>query len=283
MILIMRFKAALIQMSVVGGNKPRNIARAEELIAEAAARGSRLAILPEAMDLGWTHPSSRTDAEPVPDGEPFRRLAQAASAHGIFVCAGLTERSGGQVFNSAVIIGKDGKLLCLHRKINELDIGHPFYALGDQLNVVHTELGALGLMICADGFARDLVLSRSLGYMGADIILSPSAWAVPCDHDNGKEPYGDLWRDSYKPVAREFSLWIAGVSNVGQIEAGPWAGRKCIGCSLVIGPDGAEVLQGPYGADAETILYVDVEPKKRPARGCDWVEYWKKVSTDSND
>ena len=74
----------------------------------------------------------------------------------------------------------------------------------------------------------------------------------------------------YKPVAKEFAMWILGVSNVGQIEAGPWAGRKCIGCSLVVGPDGEEVLQGPYGEDAETILYVDIDPQPRPARGCGW-------------
>jgi predicted amidohydrolase len=265
----MNFEMALIQMSVVGGNKPRNLARAQAMIAEAAAHGSRLVVLPEALDLGWTHPSSKTEAEPVPDGTPCRRLAESAASHGVLVCAGLTERHGDRVFNSAVILGKKGELLCLHRKINELEIGHPFYALGDRLNVVPTELGTLGLMICADGFAKDHVLSRSLCYMGADMILSPSAWAVPGDHDNQTDPYGAIWKDAYQPVAREFSVWIAGVSNVGAMDAGPWAGRKCIGCSLVIGPDGAEVLRGPYGADAETILYVDVKPVERPARGCD--------------
>jgi predicted amidohydrolase len=270
----MRFEMALIQLSVIGGNKARNLARAQELIAAAAAHGSRLVVLPETLDLGWTHPSSQTDAEPIPDGEPYRRLAQSAAKQGVYICAGLTERSGDKVFNSAVIIGKEGELLCIHRKINELDIGHPFYAQGDRLNVVHTELGTLGLLICADGFAKDRMLSRSLGYMGADIILSPCAWAVPANHDNAKEPYGDTWRTAYKPVAQEFSMWMAGVSNVGDINAGPWAGHKCIGCSLVYDPRGEEVLQGPYGIDAETILYVKVELTKRPARGCSWYKYW---------
>ena len=35
---------------------------------------------------------------------------------------------------------------------------------------------------------------------------------------------GNLWRDNYGPVASDFRLWIAGVSNVGPITAGPWAG-----------------------------------------------------------
>ncbi len=262
-------------MSVIGGGKNRNLDRAEEMISKAAAHGSRLLVLPETMDLGWAHPSSQASAEPIPSGEPCRRLAKAAASHGVYVCAGLTERSGDRIYNSAVILGKDGELLCLHRKLNELEIAHRFYAQGDRLNVARTELGTLGLMICADGFAKDHVLSRSLCYMGAEIILSPSAWAVPANHDNAIEPYGDTWRNAYKPVAREFSVWIAGVSNVGAIEAGPWAGRKCIGCSLAVDPGGKEALQGPYGANAEAILYLDINLAERPARGCGWIEHWK--------
>jgi predicted amidohydrolase len=267
-------KVGLIQMSVGGGEKSRNLRHSQALIAEAAAQGADLALLPEAMNLGWTHPSCSTHADPIPGGETFEALSDSARRHGVYVCSGLVERAGDRVFNAAVILDRRGRLLLLHRKLNELTIGHDYYAQGDRLNVCHTELGTLGLMVCADGFAHGLVLGRALGYMGADVILSPSAWAVPADHDNEKEPYGRLWRDSYSPVAREFSVWVLGVSNVGWLTAGPWAGRKCIGCSMAVGPDGEVVLQGPYGVEAETILYVDVTPVPRPARGCGWVEHW---------
>jgi len=270
----MPFKLALIQMKVAGGQKRENTDRARSLIARAAEHGADVALLPEAMDLGWTDPSSKSDSEAVPGGKPYGVLAGAAAKHGIFVCAGLSESDHSQVFNSAVLIDRWGNLLCKHRKLNELDIGHEFYQLGDRLNVAHTELGTIGLMICADGFASGEVLSRSLCYMGADIILSPCAWAVAADHDNIRDPYGDTWRKAYSPVARDFSIWIAGVSCVGKIDAGPWAGRNCIGCSLVVGPDGEDVVQGPYGADAEDILYVDIQTTPRPARGNDWSKYW---------
>ena len=105
--------------------------------------------------------------------------------------------------------------------------------------------------------------------MGADIILSPCAWAVDHDHDNAKNPYGDLWRGVYKPVAKQFAMWIVGVSNIGPITAGPWQGRKCIGCSLVVDAEGNEVLQGAY--DQEEIIYLDINLKPRPTRGCGWV------------
>ncbi|MEO8270754.1 MAG: carbon-nitrogen hydrolase family protein, partial [Aureliella sp.] len=159
------FKIALVQMLVAGGAKQENLRRAELAIAEAAEQGAQLALLPETLDLGWTHPSAKEHAESIPGGEPSERLTAAAKRYGVFVCAGLTERDRMQVFNSAVLIDDTGQLLLKHRKLNELEIGHEYYAQGDRLSVVHTRLGGIGVMICADGFACDQVLSRSLCYM----------------------------------------------------------------------------------------------------------------------
>ena len=264
------FKLALIQMRVEGGLKDANLARAERCIAEAGRAGASVVLLPEAMTLGWTHSSARTDADEVPSGQSCRLLADAARRNGVYVCAGLIERCGPSIFNSAVIIAPDGQVAAHHRKLNELAIAHDLYALGDRIQVARTPFGTFGLMICADGFASGQVISRALGYMGADLILSPSAWAVPADHDNVKEPYGKLWLDNYGPVARDFRLWIASVSNVGPITDGPWKGRHCIGNSLVVDPSGRAALTGPYGVDAETILYIDIAPIPRPAQGDQW-------------
>jgi predicted amidohydrolase len=258
------FKLALVQMRVEGGCKEANLRRALDRIAEAAAEGSPVVVLPEAMNLGWTHSSARTDADEIPGSSSCRMLRDAARRHGVFVCAGLVEHAGDKVFNSAVLIEPDGHVILHHRKLNELDIGRELYATGERLGVASTPFGTVGVMICADAFAPGQAVSRTLGLMAADIILSPCAWAVPAEHDNQQEPYGKLWLDNYCPVARDFGLWIAGVSNVGWLTDGPWRGRKCIGCSLVVGPDGKQVLMGPYGEAAETILYVDIEPPPRP-------------------
>ena len=268
------FKLALIQMRVEPGRKSANLRRAAEHVTQAAAAAAQVVVLPEAMTLGWTDPSARHLADAVPNGETCRTLRDLAVRHRLHLCSGLVERDGDTVFNSAVLFGPDGRLLLHHRKLNELEIGHEYYSLGDRLQVAHTPLGTFGLMICADAFVRGQVISRTLGLMGADIILSPCAWAVPAGHDNAREPYGQLWRDNYGPVARDFKMWIAGVSNVGPITAGPWQGRKCIGCSLLVGPEGAPVLQGPYGEGEELILYADIELQPRPARGCGWEMIW---------
>lgn len=260
----------MIQMRVDGGAREANLARAEERIAEAARGGAQAVLLPEALTLGWTHPSSAADAESIPEGDSCRRLAASARIHGIYVCAGLVERDGDRVFNAAVLLDPKGQLLLRHRKINELEIGHPYYALGDRLQVAPTPLGTFGMMICADGFAKGQVIGRSLALMGADVILSPCAWAVPADYDPVAKPYGQLWRENYGAVTRDFQIWIAGTSCVGPLTAGPWAGRNCIGCSLLVGPDGQQALAGPYGVNADVILYADIQPLARPAQGDGW-------------
>lgn len=280
------FRIGLCQMYVKPGECPTNLRRARQLIERAAAGGAQVVVLPEAMDCGWTHPLARLFAARIPQGWVYQWLAGAAREFGVYLCSGLIEREGDEndprlgadeelyrsarLYNAAVLIDPDGELLLHHRKLNELDIAHDLYAQGDRLAVARTPLATFGLMVCADGFAAGHVVGRTLGLMGADVILSPSAWAVPADHDNAKTPYGQEWRDCYVPVAREYDLWVVGVSNVGPITAGPWEGRRCIGCSLVIGPGGREVLQGPYGEEAESVLLLDIEPHERRFRGSSW-------------
>jgi len=251
-------KVALAQMLVEPGEKQANLARADSWIAQAANRGAEVVVLPEALTLGWPHPSARALADEIPGGESCGRLCAAARRNHILVCAGIVERAGNQLFNSAVLVDAMGAVLIHHRKIHELDFARELYSCGDRLAVAENPAGRVGVMICADGFAPAQSISRALGMMGARFIFSPCAWAVARDHDNQREPYGQLWLDNYCPVAREFGLTIIGVSNVGPITAGPWQGRKCIGNSLVIGPDGSEVARGTYGEHAEELLVLEL-------------------------
>lgn len=250
-------KLALAQMLVEPGAPERNLARAELRIKEASKGGAEVVLLPECLDCGWTHPSARELAREIPRGRSARRLIGAARQHHVFVGAGVVERAGDKLFNAALLIDPEGRVLLHHRKIHELDFARELYATGDRLGVVDTPFGRIGLMICADGFAPGQVISRSLAMMGAKIILSPCAWAVPAGHDNKREPYGAIWLENYGAVCRDAGVVIAGCSNVGPITAGPWQGRPCIGCSLVMGPDG-ELTRGRYGFDADEIVLVNL-------------------------
>ena len=260
----LRYRAAMVQMLVEGGSPEQNLERAARRIEEAAGAGARLVVLPEACDLGWTHPSAHRLAQPIPEGTSFRRIADAARANGVYVCAGLVERDGDAVFNTAVLVSPSGELLLRHRKINELEIAWEFYGPGEGIGVCRTEIGVVGLLVCADGFAKEHFVGRALGYLGAEIILAPSSWAVSSRHDQAAEPYGALWRKSFSPVAEEFGSWVIAVSNVGPLTEGPWAGKKCIGCSLAFDPEGKEVVSGSYGEAAEEILYLEPTIRQKP-------------------
>jgi predicted amidohydrolase len=251
-------KLALAQMLVEPGRPGVNLDRAAQRIRAAAERGADLVLLPECLDLGWTHPSAHELATTIPNGDACRRLIAAAQANQIHVCAGIVERAAGRLFNSAVLIGPDGTLLLHHRKIHELDFARELYSTGDRLGVADTPFARLGLMICADGFAPGQVISRTLALMGAQFILSPCAWAVPSGHDNRREPYGRIWLDNYGAVCRDTGVMIAACSNVGPVTEGPWQGRACIGCSLVIGREGEPLARGSYGIGADELILLDV-------------------------
>jgi predicted amidohydrolase len=258
-------RVAMAQMRLEWGAPEANLLHAAEMIERAAAEDCRVVVLPECLDIGWTHPDTARLAEPIP-GPRSEALCEAARRAGVWAVAGLTERDGEDVYNAAVLISSDGRIVLKHRKVNILDIAHPFYATGDRLGVARTPFGTVGVDICADNAPNSLVLAHSLCRMGARIVLSPCAWAVDAE-DNG--PYGDMWKRAYREIARLYGVPTIGVSNVGWMGGGPWRGRKCIGNSLAMSGDGRILCEGPFGDDAEALLPVEVEVSPMPARGTD--------------
>src|SRR4051812_29409095 len=181
------FTLAMGQMLVEGGALERNLGRAESMIAEAARLGCRGIVLPECLDAGWLSPDARALARPVP-GPTVARLAASATRAGITVVAGVTELDGTRVFNTAVMIGEDGSLIAKHRKINELVMGQATYSLGSALGVSPSALGDVGLAVCADLLPGSASIGHALGHMRAQLILSPTAWAVLPSHDQAATP-----------------------------------------------------------------------------------------------
>jgi predicted amidohydrolase len=247
----------MAQILVEGAQPFANLERAEAFVRDAGSKSCHLVVLPECLDLGWTDPSARQLAQPIP-GPYTQRLAQSAMKAGVFVVAGLVERAGDYLYNAAVLIDPRGQILLVHRKINELDIAHDLYSIGDRLAVAHTELGTLGISICADNFPNSLAIGHVLARMGAQILLSPSAWAMEADHTI-QHPFGERWRRAYGELGRLYDLPVIGVSNVGWLTDGPWKGRKAVGRSLATNCRGEIVAEGPYGESAEALIVVDVE------------------------
>ncbi len=253
----------MAQMRVEWGRAEANLAHAVEMVAAGASEECDVVLLPECLDIGWTHPDAAELAAPVP-GPRSETLARAARKHGVWVVGGLTERDDDLTFNCAVLISPAGELLLKYRKINLLEIARPYYEVGDRLGVARTPFGRVGVNICADNYKGVEVFGHCLGRMGARIILSPCAWAVEAD-DNG--PYGAAWKESYSALSRLYEMPVVGVSNVGWIEGGPWEGRKCIGNSLAVDAAGQVACEGPFGVEAEALMAVELELLPASAAG----------------
>jgi predicted amidohydrolase len=254
-------KVAMCQIKVEASHPEENFARADAMLRSAAQMGARIAVLPECFDLGWANPEAETLAQPIP-GPRAAQLSAWAKELSLYICAGLTERAGEKLYNTAVLYDDQGALLGVHRKINILTDVEGLYDVGDRLCVYHTPLGAIGMDICADNAASSAVLAESLCRMGARIILSPCSWAVP--PDCRRAYYGGEWYAPYSRLAKLYGVPVVGVSNVGKVTAGAWAGWSCIGSSIALFPDGVSGTTLPYGEEAACLRVLDV-PLRAPA------------------
>ena len=260
-----RLQVALVQLLVEGGEPARNLARAVETLRLAAARGCDVALLPECLDLGWTHPSAKTEAQPIP-GRYSDVLAAAARELGLYVCAGLTERAGARTFNAVVLISPTGELLLKYRKINVLTAAHEFYEIGDTLSVVDTPIGRIGVNICADNYFDALEIGHTLARMGAQIILSPSSWTIDYAQREASNPYGDKWLRPLRMLAELYGLVILTATSVGYIVGGPYEGKKMVGCSLAVGPNGV-IAQGSYNELSSEVIVAEFDVPVRTEKG----------------
>ncbi|MDP1853057.1 MAG: carbon-nitrogen hydrolase family protein [Candidatus Omnitrophota bacterium] len=258
-------KIGMAQLLVEGGEPERNLARAEKMIKDAACKGCQIVLLPEVLDLAWTHPSAKTEAQPIP-GPYSQRLCAAAKEYGIYVCAGLTEKQKEKVYNTAVFIDKEGDILLKYHKINLLDVEQPFYAVGQSLSVIETPFGLIGINICADNYYDSLHIGHALARMGAQIILSPSSWTVDYSIDETKDPYREKWIGPYSILAKLYNIVIVGTTSVGYIVGGPYEGKKMVGCSIAVNKDGV-IARGPYLEFAGELIDIDIEIPQRKEKG----------------
>lgn len=258
-------RVGMAQILVEGAEPAANLRRASEMAERAARAGCELVVFPECLDIGWTHPAAREMATPIP-GRSSDALLRAAVDAGVWLAAGLVEREGDSLFNTALLISPAGEIAHQHRKVNELALAHDLYAQGATVGAADTPFGRIGLSICADNYPDSPELGSALGRMGCSLLLSPCAWAVDGDHDDVQKPYGALWLEAYTALAERYAMGVVGVSCVGPITGGPWQGRRCVGRSLAVGPGGEVLAHLP--ADQETLGVVefaldDGEPYRR--------------------
>jgi predicted amidohydrolase len=186
------FLAAAVQMTS-RADKQANLERALALVDEAARRGAQLVGLPENFLYMGPERDKAAAAEPL-DGPCLTRLAARAREHRLHLLAGSVLEPGapgGRFYNTSVLIGPDGERLASYRKIHLFDADIPdgaryreseTIAPGEQLAVVETALGRIGLSVCYD--LRFPELYRALSARGAELLCVPAAFTLHTGKDH---------------------------------------------------------------------------------------------------
>ena len=249
-------KIGMGQLLVEGGEPERNLKRAGKMLEDAAEKSCRLVLLPECLDFAWTHPSAKTEAQPIP-GPYSDILCKLAKTYNLYLCAGLTERSEDKVYNTAIFISPEGNILLKYRKINVLTVAQDIYSIGQTLSVVKTPFGVVGVNICSDNYIDSLDIGHTLARMGAQIILSPSSWTVDYSIVEGDILYGKKWLKPYQTLAVAHDLVVISATAVGVIVGGVYEGKKMVGCSLAVNKNGI-IAEGKYNEFTGQLVITDL-------------------------
>jgi predicted amidohydrolase len=167
-----KVRLAAVHFRPRGGKTPMDNCRMyEPLIAEAARQKADLVVLGETVPSVGIGKKVQEIAEPIP-GPTTEYFGQLAKKHNLHLVVSLNERDGHLVFNTAVLLGPDGKLIGKYRKVclprSEIADG---VAPGSEYPVFETRFGKVGMMICYDGFFPEV--ARELTNRGAEVIAWP--------------------------------------------------------------------------------------------------------------
>lgn len=223
-------RVAVCQILVIDGDREGNFRRIEYALETARAEHAAIAAFPESAILGWENPDAHRMAAPIP-GADSDRVAALASKYGLMIAIGLDEKDGGLLYDSAILVDKAGKLLWKHRKMNVLaELMDPPYSEGkpDDIGVVQTEYGRIGVLICADTFVETNF--ERLIRLKPDLMLVPYGWAATVDQWPG---HSRELESLISVRARLLRCPMVGVDLVGAMSQGPWKGRTYGGASIV--------------------------------------------------
>jgi predicted amidohydrolase len=148
-----------------------NVRQFVETVEKTVTGKTDIVLLPEGMTVAGTGKSYDEVAESVP-GPTTVQLGGLAKQKNAYIVAGLLEREGVAVYNTAVLIDRQGKLVGKYRKVylprEEIEDG---LTPGNHYLVFQTDFGTVGLMICWDSHYADP--ARALALQGAELILMP--------------------------------------------------------------------------------------------------------------
>ncbi len=247
------FKAACVQVNA-SNDMDTNIAKARDMVREAAAQGANLICLPEnvaMMEFGGENVIAKSYPQTEHPGlGAFRDLAVETKSW-ILIGSLAIRLENGKVANRCFLLNDQGEIVGQYDKIHLFDVdlagGESYresntFDGGDRAVLAQTPWGPLGMSICYD--VRFPHLYRDYAQAGANIITVPAAFT--------KQTGEAHWKVLLRARAIETGSYVIAPGQCGEHKGG----RQTYGHSLIINPWG-EVLA--EGADEPCVLIADID------------------------
>ena len=266
-------RAAVVQAGAVPFDPDACVEKAVRLVGEAAARGAKVVVFPEAfvpgypkglsygLVVGARDPAGREEfriyleaAITVP-GAHTQRLGEAAAAHGVHLVIGVIERDGGTCYCTVLFFGPDGSLLGKHRKLMPTALERMIWGFGDgsTLTAIESPYGNIGAVICWENYMPMLRMAM--------YAKNVALYCAPTADDR------DTWLPTMRHVALEGRCFVLTACQFIRKKEFPPTVRMSLGDSpdavimrggsAIVSPLG-KVLAGP-DFEGETILTADLD------------------------
>lgn len=237
-------KIAAAQIITTPGAVQDNTKKMLDYIDRSASLGSDVVMFPEMSDTGYDMPLIMSSAQSWDEGT-VPALQASAKRYGINVIAGVSERTNEGVFNSTVIINREGSISGRYRKTHlitaEPMLEHRFLKAGESLGIAEVEGVLCGFMTCYD--IRFPEIARTLSLKGANILFVPSAFPlVRLTH----------WTVLLNARAVENQVFVVACNRIG-IDAGV----SFCGTTTIIDPYGAIIASS--SAIHETLVAGEID------------------------
>ncbi|MCC7563521.1 MAG: carbon-nitrogen hydrolase family protein [Methanobacterium sp.] len=245
-----KFTVALCQMQVVE-DKNENVAHALDMIKKASQKAD-IIILPEMWNCPYQTELFPLYAEEMDNSPTLNAICKAAKKQKTYILAGsIPEKHDGKTHNSSFFINPEGEIIGVHRKVHLFDIDVPdaisfkesqTLTAGNNVTVIDTELGKIGICICYD--IRFPELLRLMALEGAELIIVPGAFNMTTGPAH--------WKPLIKVRAVDNQVYVAAASPARDNKASYVA----YGHSMVADPWGKVISEAGAG---EEILYVTID------------------------
>ena len=235
-------RLCLIPLHIEPGSPTENIRRFTTILDQVREHRPDLVCLPECCFTGYMYEEADLArfAEPVP-GPTSVEMSRLAQAHGIYLCFGLLESTPQGVYDTALLLDRNGAIAGIHRKLSE----KPPFINGAAVDSIDTEFGKLGMLVCADLFAEEVITRLD---PALKLLLVPTARSF-----DGQSPDPARWereeRQSYLDAVRQASV-PAAITNT--LETSPV--DALFGGALLISAQGELLAESPHGSD-EILIY----------------------------